>query len=443
MLAMVLAAILVVTALILVNALYVGAEFAAVSVRRSRIQQLAADGNPLAAWLLPLIESPAALDRYIAACQIGITLSSLLLGAYAQRTFAVWLTPLFAQLGGLQEVAAQSTSTVAVLLALTVAQVIFSELIPKSLALQYPTQAALYTLVPMVPSMWIYRPFIRWLNGVALLILRLLGSPQQTHRHIHSPDEIELLIAESRDGGLLEPDEHRRLQRALRLNLRQAKQLMVPRRKVSALEIATPLQEVIEIVAQSPFSRLPVYLESIDNIVGMLHTKDLVRRFVSGGPDATLASLIRPIASVHESVTVDRVLKELRERRFHQALVVDEFGGTSGFLTLEDVLSELLGEVGDEFKPAAEPVAEALPDGRIRVPGSLAVDEAAALLQTEWDTDAATVAGLVTAALGHLPAPGEVATVGDYEFEVERVADRAIESVLARCLVPQNIERHQ
>src|SRR5688572_15385451 len=176
---MVLVAILVVTALILVNALYVAAEFAAVSVRRSRLQQLAADGNPLAAWLLPLITSPAELDRYIAACQIGITLSSLVLGAYAQATIAVALAPLFARLGGLQDVAAESTSIVVVLLLLTVAQVVFGELVPKSLALQYPTQTALYTLLPMIPSRWVYRPFIAWLNGTALLLLRLMGAPQQ------------------------------------------------------------------------------------------------------------------------------------------------------------------------------------------------------------------------------------------------------------------------
>jgi putative hemolysin len=429
-------AILVVTALILVNALYVAAEFAAVSVRRSRIQQLVADGHPLASWLLPVLESPAALDRYIAACQIGITLSSLVLGAYAQATFAVWLAPFFASMGGLQAVAAQSTSAAIVLLILTVGQVIFAELVPKSVALQYPTQTALYTLVAMVPSLWIYRPFIKWLNGTGLLLLRVLGAPQHSHRHIHSPQELELLIAESRDGGLLEPDEHRRLQRALRLNLRQARQLMVPRRRVSAIDITTPLNEVIGVVAQSPFSRLPVYRDSIDNIVGMVHTKDLVRSLVSGGTDATLESLIRPIASVHESVTVDRVLRHLRERRSHQALVVDEFGGTAGLLTLEDVLSELIGSVGDEFK-AAEPVAEKLPDGRVRLPGGMAVDDAATLLRTTWDTDGTTVGGLVTGALGHLPVSGECATIGDYDFEVERVADRAVESVLARRVAPQ------
>jgi CBS domain containing-hemolysin-like protein len=432
-------AIVVVTALILVNAVYVAAEFAAVSVRRSRIQQLAADGNPLAAWLLPVLQSPAALDRYIAACQIGITLSSLVLGAYAQSTFAVWLTPYFASLGGLQDVAAQSTSTAVVLLVLTVGQVIFAELVPKSLALQYPTRTALYTLIPMAGSLWIYRPFIKWLNGTGLLFLRLIGASPQAHRHIHSPEEIELLIAESRDGGLLEPDEHRRLQRALRLNLRQARQLMVPRMRVSALDLTTPLNEVIGIMAQSPYSRLPVYRESIDNIVGIVHTKDLVRWLVSERQPATLESIMRPIVSVHESVTADRVLRHLQERRSHQALVVDEFGGTAGLITLEDVLSEVVGDVGDEFK-AADPIAEPLGDGGFRLPGEMAVDDAAALLQTSWDTDATTVGGLVTGALGHLPVAGETVTIGDYEFEVERAAERAIVSVLAHRTTPASVE---
>jgi putative hemolysin len=423
-------AIFIIAALIAVNAVYVAAEFSAVGVRRSRIQQLADDGNPLAKWLLPRIESPAELDRYIAACQIGITLSSLVLGAYAQRTIAVSLTPLFVGIGGLQNVAAQSTSAAVVLFVLTVAQVIFAELVPKSLALQYPTQTALYTLVPMVPSIWVYRPFIKWLNGTGLFLLRLVGSPVQTHRHLHSPDEIELLFAESRDGGLLEPDEHRRLQRALRLNLKQAKQLMVPRRKIAAIDIDTPLAEVTAIGAQSPFSRLPVYRGSIDNVLGTLHTKDLVRWRVTGEPAVSLSSLTRPIATVHESVTIDRVLRELRERRSHQALVVDEFGGTSGLLTLEDVLSELLGSVGDEFK-AGGPSVETLPDGRVRIAGGMAVDDAAALLNTSWIAEASTMGGLVTSALGRLPVPGDRVTVGEYELEVERVAERAVDTLLA------------
>lgn len=429
---MVLAAILVVAALICVNAVYVAAEFAAVSARRSRIRQLAEEQNRLACWLMPILDRPASLERYIAACQIGITVSGLVLGAYSQATIARALTPWVAW-AGVEENTAQNVSVAIVLLLLTVAQVIFAELVPRSLALRHPTQAALYAVIPMAPSMWLYRPFITWLNATGLVLRRLVGAPPKAHRHIHSPEEIELLIAESRDGGLLEPDEHRRLRRALRLNLRQAKQLMVPRPEISAIDISTPPNDVIRMVAQSPYSRLPVYRESIDNIVGMLHTKDLVRWLVGGESAGTLEGIIRPIASVHESVAADRVLRHLRERRTHQALVVDEFGGTSGLITLEDVLAELLGDIGDEFK-AGEPVAETLPDGRVRLPGQMAVDDAATLLNTRWDTDATTVNGLITEALGHLATPHERTVIGDFEFEVEDVRRRALVSALARRL---------
>src|SRR5258705_2021569 len=215
----------------------------------------------------------------------------------------------------------------------------------------------------------------------SLVLRRLVGAPPRAHRHIHSPEEIELLFAESRDGGLLEPDEHRRLRRALRLNLRQAKQLMVPRPEISAIDIRTPRNEVIRLVSQSPYSRLPVYRDSIDNIVGMLHTKDLVRWLVSNTSSETLEGIIRPIATVHESVTADRVLRHLRDRRTHQALVVDEVGGTSGLITLEDVLAELLGDVADEFK-AGQPVAATLHDGRFRLIAPKPVEDTVAFLNT-------------------------------------------------------------
>jgi CBS domain containing-hemolysin-like protein len=195
------------------------------------------------------------------------------------------------------------------------------------------------------------------------------------------------------------------------------------------------LNEVVSIVAQSPYSRLPVYRGSIDNIVGILRTKDLVRWFVEGRPGATLAELMRAIPSMHESVTADRVLKDLRERRSHQALVVDEFGGTAGLLTLADVLTELFGHVGDEFR-SGQLATETLDDGRIRLAGEMGVDDAAMLLETSWDTGASSVGGLVTEALGHIPSEHETVVVGDYEFEVDGVRDRIPQSVIARRVVP-------
>ena len=170
---------------------------------------------------------------------------------------------------------------------------------------------------------------------------------------MHSPEEIELLIAESRDGGLLEPQEQVRLHQALRLGLRTAKQLMVPHVALAAIDVATPIADVLRVVATSPYSRLPVYRRTLDDIVGILHTKDVVTDFVSERRRRSVTSLLRPIERVHESIPADHLLAHMRDRRIHQALVVDEHGRVEGMITLEDVVAELLGGVSDEFKARA------------------------------------------------------------------------------------------
>jgi putative hemolysin len=278
--------------LILLTALYVAAEFAAVGVRRSRLRRLAEDGSLLATRILPVVESPHELDRYIAASQVGITLSSLILGAYAQASIAPKVAPLVQRVSGIEPATAESTSAVLVLLALTTLAMILGELVPKSIALQEPTKTALATVLPMQWSLRLFSWSIKFLNGSGNAILKLLGIPATGHRHVHSPDEIELLIAESRDGGLLEPQEHVRLRRALRLGLRTARQLMVPRSRLAAVDVDLPFDHVLRYVAASPYSRLPVYRGALDNVVGMLHTRDVVTGFVSDQPPTSIASLI-------------------------------------------------------------------------------------------------------------------------------------------------------
>ncbi len=346
-----LVAALVIFFLILLTGLYVAAEFAAVGARRSRLRRLAEDGNALAARILPVVEDAHELDRYIAVSQVGITLSSLILGAYGQATIAPALGPLLQSVGGLEADAAESTAAAIVLLTLTVLAMIVGELVPKSLALQDPTRMAIYTVLPMQWSLRLFSWAIVVLNGSGALLLRLLRVPSTGHRHVHSPEEIELLIAESRDGGLLEPQEQVRLHRALRLGLRTASQLMVPRERLAAIDMHTPLADVLTIVTTSPFSRLPVYRGDLDHVAGMLHIKDLVTGFVKG-THRSLASLLRPIVRVRHDMPADRLLAFLRERRSHQALVVDAAGRVIGLITLEDVVAELLGGVADEFKTA-------------------------------------------------------------------------------------------
>ena len=348
----------IIVLLILLTALYVAAEFAAVGVRRSRLRRLAEDGNTLAARLLPVVEDPAELDRYIAVSQIGITLSSLILGAYGQAELAPVVAPLLESYGGVDHATALSWSGAVVLLLLTTLAVILGELVPKSIALQDPTRTALVTVLPMWWSQRLFSWSIAFLNGSGMLLLRLLRVPSTGHRHVHSPEEIELLIAESRDGGLLEPEEQVRLHRALRLGLRTAGQLMVPRERLASVDAATPFADVLRVVAASPYSRLPAYAGTPGNLVGVLHTKDVVTAFI-GQTRLDTSSLMRPIVRVRAEMPADRLLAYLREQRTHQAFVVGAAGDVQGLVTLEDVVAELLGGVADEFKGARK---------RLRVP---------------------------------------------------------------------------
>ncbi|WKW12656.1 hemolysin family protein [Pseudogemmatithrix spongiicola] len=417
----------VVAALILVNALYVAAEFSAVSVRRSRLQQMAEEGDRLAARMLAVLNDGVALDRYIAACQVGITISSLVLGAYAQATLAVDLAPMFARLGDLQEATAESVAAAVVLVLLTVLQMVIGELVPKSLALQFPTKVSRLTVLPLLLSLKLMRWPISLLNGSGAAILRALRMPTHGHAHIHSPTEIEYLIAESREGGQLDPQESQRLREALRLGMRTVGELMVPRTRVVGIADDTTWPEVVEVLRRTPFSRLPVYEETLDHVVGVLHVRDVVRRLIDGAePPASLRDVITPVLVVPETMAVDRLLERLRAERKALAIVADEFGGTAGLITVGDLLDELLGETGDEFKPK-ENAPQRLADGRVRLPGALRLDEATPWVGVHWEADAYTVGGLVMERLGRLPVAGDALEVDGVRIEVEALRGRAVE----------------
>lgn len=425
---------LVIMFLIAVNALYVAAEFAAVSVRRSRIRQLDEEGNRFARLLLPTLEDAAKLDRYVASCQIGITLSSLVLGAYGQATLAGELVPLFERWGDMQAVAAHSTSALVVLIGLTLLQVILGELVPKSLALQYPSRTALFTVEPMRWSQIAFSWFITILNGSGIAILKLLRVPYGSHRHIHSPEEIDMLFVQSRNGGLLEPDEQQRLHDALQLGKRSARQLMVPRRFVTAINIETPVTEVLHQVATGPYTRLPVYRGSVDNIAGMLHTKDLVLHYLEHGTVTSIEQIMRKVLYVPENVSAYRLLALLREGRSHQAIVVDEYGGIQGLVTLEDVLTEIFGEDSDEAKGApSQP--ELLPDGRVRLSGLTPLDEIEKWLGFRWQGESDTIGGHVTEVLGHIPNKGECFSIDGVTVEVERMDHHAVETLIVTPII--------
>jgi CBS domain containing-hemolysin-like protein len=317
-----------------------------------------------------------------------------------------------------------------VLIGLTIFQMIIGELIPKSLALQMPTRMALWTVLPMQWSQGMFAWFIRLLNGSGALILHLVGVRQSGHRHVHSPEEIEFLIAESGRGGVFKPSEQLRLRHALQLGRRPARDLMVPRVHIEALDVDASFDDALAVAINSPYTRIPLYEDSIDYVVGVLHTRELAVASQSE-TRPTLRSLMRPPLVLPELIPADQLLVRFKAERRTMAILVDEFGGTAGLITVDNILDELIGDIADEFRPSP-PSPERLPDGRVRLPGSLAVDDAVQWVRAPWRKTAATVGGAVIAALGRSPRPGDRIVIDGADVEVERVEHRAVVSVIVR-----------
>lgn len=424
----------VLSVLLLTNALYVAAEFAAVAVRRGQVRQRSAAGSLLAKRLQEIVDDPRLLDRYIATCQIGITLSSLVLGAFGQIAYTPPLAHAVAALAGWSFGVALSVAAVTVLVALTGLQVVIGELVPKSLALQFPMRASLATVLPTIWSMWLFAPFIAILNGSALGFMRLFRLPTGNHRHLHSPEEIELLVAESREGGLLEPEEHRMLAGALHLRERPVHQLLVPRIQVVAMDVDTPLHEAIDLVAHTRYTRVPVFEHDPTNVIGMIHAKDVALRSFLDQPIGSTRDLVRPVSYVPETLPGDRALMTLRESRTQMVVVQDEHGSAVGILTFEDVLAEMLGEPSKRSLQTLRPV-DRLDEGHVRVPGLVPVSRAPAWLQLPEVTDAQTVGGVFVERFGRIPHAGDELVVEGRHWRVERMSGKRIDALVVEAPV--------
>jgi len=430
----------VVGILILINALYVAAEFAIVGARASRVEHFALLGKDLAVAILPIVRDAARLDRYIATCQIGITLSSLILGAFGQATIGVALGALLVTLG-MESIAGYALAATIVLVVLTSTQVVLGELIPKTVALQYPVGTAMYTYLPMHWSQIFFAPFITVLNGSGNLILKRLGiDPEASHRHIHSPDEIELLIRESSKGGILEVKASKRLREVLRLSRHTVRQLMVPRRQIASLDLAAPLHQLLGEIDASPYTRLVVHRGGLDNLRGFIHVKDVAIATASGLEVQSLEALVRPILAFPNRLTLDQALGQMRDRRARIALVVNEYGDINGLISLDDIVRELIGDPSDEFKSNTEFGPEQLDQDRWRLPGRLPLDEVidwARLYidQGVWGAShAETFAGWLLEQLGTIPEQGDALELAGLALEIEKMDGPAIVSVIVRIV---------
>jgi CBS domain containing-hemolysin-like protein len=330
--------------LVFLYGFFVAAEFAIVKVRSSQIALQAGTTSKRAAQII--IDN---LDGFLAATQLGITLASLGLGWVGEDVVSHLILNLMTSLGFEMDPATAHKIAMPVAFAiLTIMHIVFGELAPKTLAIRYPTATTLSVSIPLRVFYFIFKPFISVLNGFANLILKLMGiKPVHESEEIHSEEELKLIIAESEEGGAIESSERELIQNVFDFDNRIVKQVMVPRFKISGIPVTTSLEETMQIVLKEGYSRYPVYDKSLDEVVGVILSKDVVRHYIEKTGKG-LGDIMHKAYYVTENKAIDQLLREFQKKKAQMAIVVSEYGGTIGIVTLEDIIEELVGEIQDE-----------------------------------------------------------------------------------------------
>ncbi len=421
--------VLLALAIVGLNAFFVATEFAIVRVRATRIEEMVADGVRRAAATREVLRR---LSAYISACQLGVTVTSLALGWIGERAFAWMIEPLFAGAGAWRATAVHSVAVSASFVAITFLHTVFGELVPKSVAIQRPEATALWVAWPLRAFALAFYPAVWTLNASAGLVVRLLGfEPAGETSLALSEAELRMILAVSRRTGVLSDTHARLLGNALDFTDRSVRQIMVPRGDVTFLDLGDSLEANLAKARASGHTRYPLCDGGIDEVVGVVHLKDI---FLSGRellPGADLRALARKPLFIPETVTIDRAVALFQQTRTHLGVVVDEYGGMSGIVTLEDVVEELLGEIQDEFDHEA-PKVQAQSDGRLLVDAALPLNEIeeATGIPDPADPGVDTLAGLVVSRLGRIAHVGDAVEVGGRRIRVARVRGRRIVRVL-------------
>jgi putative hemolysin len=417
---------LLILLLIALNAFFVSVEFAAVASRRARIEILAEEGNAAAHIVKSWIENPSTRDRLIAASQLGITIVSLTLGAAGENIFKALLTPYFDQIAlpaNLQRLASvlAALPLVISLIIITSLTVVFGEQVPKVATLHQPERVAMLAAQPMKVFTTVFKWFIDVLDWATRMVLRLFGLQLVgEHSLIYTVDELKQMISESEEGGVLETPEREMLESVFDFGDLLVRQVMVPRTNIVAIEADTLLEEIIATVTQHSFTKLPVYEADLDQIIGILHVKDVLR--VMNQPDCqrtTAREMARETLFIPETLPVNELLHQFRHNRQHIAIVMDEYGGTAGLVALEDLLEEIVGEVSDQFDEST-PEIQSQPDGSVLIDGLTLMEEVNQQLELNLtDPHYDTIAGYFLGKLGHIPKIGDEIESGGVKLKVE------------------------
>jgi CBS domain containing-hemolysin-like protein len=419
--------------LVILNGFFVAAEFSIVKVRYSQIQLKAADGHAMAKQAQHIIKH---LDEYLSATQLGITLASLALGFVGESALHHIFENMFTYFG--LAVAANTITTISLVSSfflITVMHIVFGELIPKSIAIRRSEATTMFIAVPLRVFYTVFKPFIWSMNQLSNSFLRLIKIHPASEQEIHSTEELQLLVKQSADSGEIEEENYEIIKNAFDFTDHSAKQIMIPRQNIASIDIEEPVEEIINIIMEGGYSRLPVYKDSIDNIIGIFYAKEIIREYVKRKGEinhADLEELMRDAFFVVGSKKISDLLKVFQQKKQHLAVVIDEFGGTEGIVTLEDILEELVGEIQDE-EDEEEKIVDKVGENVFWVKATQPLDEINEKLPKNFpiseDGEYNTLAGYILHELEDIPGENQEFVINDYQIKILKMQNKSVDLV--------------
>ena len=416
----------IISGLVLLNGLFVAAEFAIVGAPRAAIDARASRGDRLARLVQSVLRDPRKQDRYIATAQLGITLASLGLGMYGEHVVAEAIYSRLEGNGLPAWLASHGLASGLAIAILTYFHIVVGEMVPKSLALQKAERLVLWITPPMLWIKNILFPFVIALNGLGNALLRTVGVDRQVQNaeQYYTPEELQLIVQESEELGAIRAESSQVLQELFEFGERLAGEVMVPRVRISGIEIGTPADRLRDLLGRTPHTRYPIYEKDLDHIVGVVHVKDLLRVLLKD--EVIDQGHARPVPVVPETAPIDTVLDMMRRERTQMVVVIDEHGGTAGVVTLEDLFEEVVGDIDES--PAGPPPVYRDRQGRLRVPGTMRVDEVGSLFDLELEHEEVdSVSGLILTLLGRPADVGDSVRYERLQFDVTAVKGHGVD----------------
>lgn len=419
--------------LVLLNGFFVAAEFSIVKVRYSQIQLKAAEGNSMAKQAEHIIKH---LDEYLSATQLGITLASLGLGFVGESALHHIIEDLFHYFDWqIAEATVYTVSLVVSFLLITVMHIVFGELIPKSIAIRKAEPTTMAIAMPLRIFYVLFKPFIWTMNQMSNAVLRLMKIHPASEHEIHSTEELQLLVKQSADSGEIQEENYEIIKNAFDFTDHSAKQIMVPRQNILSIDIEEPIENVINHIMDSGYSRIPVYKDSIDNVIGIFYAKEIIREYVRSKGNLShedLERLMREAFFVVGSKKISDLMKIFQQKKQHLAVVIDEFGGTEGIITLEDILEELVGEIQDE-EDDEEKVVDQVGENTYWVQATQPLDEINEFVPKKFplseEGEFNTLAGYILHELEDIPEENQEFEMNGYHFKILKMNNKSVEMV--------------